>query len=179
GRGQMGTVWESVDGMNLTFSLLKYFTTLKVERRFALTIAVSMALCELLDSLSIPDVGVKWPNDIMSGSHKICGILIENVLKGQFIQHAVIGIGLNVNQREFVDLPRAGSLATVSGRRFDLDGILEELLGRLRHQLGKVEQRPLDQLLPAYERRLFRKDRPSPFADPGGNHFMAIIRGVS
>lgn len=179
GRGQRGSVWESEAGKNLTFSLLKYFNGLKVEQRFVLNIAVSLALCEQLEALSIPNVKVKWPNDIMSGPHKICGILIENVLKGQMIQHSVIGIGLNVNQTGFGELPRAGSLASVGGRFFDLEELLLELLGRLQAHLVVVEQRTLAQLLPAYEARLFRKDLPTAFAGADGGRFMGLIRGVS
>ncbi len=179
GRGQRGSLWESEAGKNLTFSLLKYFTVLGAERWFLLNIAVSLALCEQLEALSIPNIKVKWPNDIMSGPHKICGILIENVLKGQSIQHSVIGIGLNVNQTRFGNLPRAGSLATMSGRSFDLEELLPPLLERLRTHLGVVEQRTVPQMLPAYEARLFRRDLPTAFADSSGAPFMGIIRGVS
>jgi len=179
GRGQRGSLWESEAGKNLTFSLLKYFTALGADRGFLLNIAVSMALCEQLEALSIPNIKVKWPNDIMSGPHKICGILIENVLKGQSIQHSVLGIGLNVNQTRFGDLPRAGSLATVSGRSFDLEQLLLELLERLRAHLEGVEQRSMAQMLPGYEARMFRKDLPTAFADSNGLPFMGIIRGVS
>src|SRR5690606_26637152 len=117
--------------------------------------------------------------DIMSGPHKICGILIENVLKGQSIQHSILGIGLNVNNTRFAGLPRAGPLATVSGRSFDLEELLRELLERLRGHLEVVEQRSMAQMLPAYESRLFRRDLPTAFADSQGQPFMGIIRGVS
>ncbi len=85
GRGQMGTSWQSEGGKNLTFSVLKNFSALRVQQQFVLNIGVSMALCDVLRTLGLPNVTIKWPNDIMSGSLKICGILIENILRNRII----------------------------------------------------------------------------------------------
>ena len=179
GRGQMGTVWQSEEGKNLTFSVLKIFDVLSVEQQFALNIGVSMAVVDVMKELTIPNVKVKWPNDIMSGSSKICGILIENILKGPMVGHAIIGIGLNVNQTEFGDLGKASSLKLVSGRTFHLDELLDRILDRLRFHLDHIEEKTVTQLLPAYEKLLFRKDKPSTFTDENGEKFMGFIRKVS
>ena len=55
-------------------------------------------------------VKVKWPNDILSEDSKVCGVLIENIIKQDKIKASIIGIGLNVNQTNFVNLPKASSL---------------------------------------------------------------------
>lgn len=179
GRGQMGAVWESEDGKNLTFSVLKSFDLLHVEHQFNLNLMVSLAVCDVLNQFSLPDVRVKWPNDILSGSSKICGILIENILKGQLVQHSIIGIGLNVNQTSFDNLGNAASLKMISGRTFDLDELLQMILDRIRIRFLDIQEKTVSQLLPEYEQYLFRKDKPSTFKDAEGAMFMGFIRGVS
>ena len=91
GRGQMGTKWESEPGKNLTFSVLKNFKNYQIQEQFLLNIITSLAVYNTLKNLFIPDLRVKWPNDIMSGNFKICGILIENNLKNNGIQSSIIG----------------------------------------------------------------------------------------
>lgn len=179
GRGQMGAVWESENGKNLTFSVLKSFDLLHVEHQFNLNLMVSLAVCDVLNQFSLPDVRVKWPNDILSGSSKICGILIENILKGQLVQHSIIGIGLNVNQTSFDNLGNAASLKMISGRTFDLDELLQMILERIRIRFLNIQEKTVNQLLPEYEQYLFRKDKPSTFKDAEGAMFMGFIRGVS
>ena len=179
GRGQMGSSWQTEGGKNLTFSILKNFDALQAAHQFNLNICVSLAICDVLHQLSIPNVSVKWPNDIMSGSYKICGILIENIMKGQLVQHSIIGIGLNVNQTSFENLDKAGSLTSITGRLYDLDELLDKILSRMSHYFLGVEEKTVTQLLPSYERLLFRKDKPSTFTDANGEMFMGFIRKIS
>ena len=179
GRGQMGTSWQSEGGKNLTFSVLKKFDSLNVQYQFVLNIAVSLAVIDTLSELSVPKVKVKWPNDIMSGSKKICGILIENVLKGDKVGHSIIGIGLNVNQTDFANLDKASSLKAITGRNFNLDELLLMILERIRFYFEGIEAKTVPQLLPAYEKMLFRKDKPSTFTNEQDEMFMGYIRKVS
>ncbi|MDF0715530.1 biotin--[acetyl-CoA-carboxylase] ligase [Muricauda sp. 334s03] len=179
GRGQMGMVWQSEGGKNLTFSMLRRFDALSVKHQFVLNIAVSIAVCDVLNELLVPDVAVKWPNDIMSGSKKVCGILIENVLKGNRVGQSIIGIGLNVNQTDFANLDKASSLKRITGRNFNLDELLHSLLERMRFHLDGIEVKTVTQLLPSYEKLLFRKDKPSTFTNDKGGLFMGYIRKVS
>ncbi|NDV15352.1 biotin--[acetyl-CoA-carboxylase] ligase [Muricauda sp. TY007] len=179
GRGQMGTVWHSEGAKNLTFSVLQRFDALNVKHQFVLNIAVSLAVIDVLTEVFVPDVKVKWPNDIMSGSKKICGILIENVLKGDKVAHSIIGIGLNVNQTDFENLKKASSLKRITGRNFDLDELLHKTLERIRFYFEGIETKTVNQLLPAYEKLLFKKDKPSTFTNADDEMFMGFIRRVS
>ncbi len=179
GRGQMGASWQSESGKNLTFSMLKRFEALHVDQQFVLNIGVSLAVYETLKEMGIPVLRVKWPNDIMSGASKICGILIENILKGKHIQSSIIGIGLNVNQTSFENLDKVASLKSLTGRFFDLDEVLSKLLEKLRFYLEGIETKTVIQQLPAYENLLFRMDKPSTFNDRYEQTFMGFIRGVS
>lgn len=179
GRGQMGTTWQSEEGKNLTFSILKNFNSFKVVHQFNMNICISLAICDALRKLSIPNLKVKWPNDIMSGSSKICGILIENVLKGQLVHNSIIGIGLNVNQTYYENLEKVASLKSLTGKFFDLDELLNKILERLKFYLIEIEGKSVSQLLPSYLKLLFRKDKPSTFKNKEGQLFMGFIRGIS
>ncbi|SDR04882.1 biotin--[acetyl-CoA-carboxylase] ligase [Flagellimonas zhangzhouensis] len=179
GRGQIGTVWLSEGGKNLTFSILKKFDAFRADQQFILNISVSMALYDVLTSLNIPNVKVKWPNDIMSGVTKICGILIENMLKGNQVDQSIIGIGLNVNQTQFENLDKASSLSSITGQIYDLDELLNMIIGRIKFYTENMEGKTVKQLLPAYENILFRKDKPSTFKDENGEMFPGFIRKVT
>ncbi|GLU42430.1 biotin--[acetyl-CoA-carboxylase] ligase [Muricauda sp. NBRC 101325] len=175
----MGAVWQSEEGKNLTFSILKRFDAFRADQQFLLNICVSLSIFDVLTTLAVPDVKVKWPNDIMSGSAKICGILIENILKGRLIDHSIIGIGLNVNQSQFENLAKASSISSITGKVYNLDEILHMIIGRIKFYTENVETKTVKQLLPVYGDILFRKDKPSTFEDEDGNRFMGFIRKVS
>ena len=179
GRGQMGTTWESEPLKNLTFSILKKLNSDLFTNPFLVNICVSLAVFKALNSLNIPDLRVKWPNDIMSGRFKICGILIENNLSGSRMLSSVIGIGLNVNQEKFLNLPNVSSLKLLTGRVFDLDELLRLLQLALKDSFMHFEQKGIEEVWEHYERILFRKDKPSTFKDANGHMFMGFIRGVS
>lgn len=179
GRGQMGTRWTSQTGKNLTFSVLKKFDAFSVADRFLLNVCVSLAICHSLKQLQIPDVRIKWPNDILSGPHKICGILVENVLSGRNIEAAIIGIGLNVNQMEFNNLPQASSLKRLLGYTLPLEELLQSILESLVHHFSLLKEKSPEELRSSYEDLLFRKGKPSTFKDSADEMFMGFIDGVS
>lgn len=130
GVGQQGNVWESEAGKNLTFSLLLKPTFLPIASRFMLTKAISIAILDFLKQ-ELPDqeVYIKWPNDIYVGKKKLCGVLISTKFRGTTFNSAVIGIGFNVNQTLFSrDIPNPTSLKIITGRDYDLDAVLNDLL---------------------------------------------------
>ncbi|PIF01634.1 MAG: biotin--[acetyl-CoA-carboxylase] ligase [Maribacter sp.] len=179
GRGQMGTTWESEPCKNLTFSVLKKMKTARIKNLFSLNICVSMAVFNTLGKLGIPDLKVKWPNDILSGHSKICGILIENILSGNQLLSSVIGIGLNVNQEKFIGLSNVSSLKLLMGKTFDLEELLFLFQDELKGSFLKMENKGSVFMRDEYENVLFRKDKPSTFKDAGGKMFMGFIKGVS
>ncbi len=130
GKGQRGNVWEAEADKNLTFSVVLKPVFLFAAMQFGLNMAVSLAVMETAKEVLGRPVKVKWPNDIFCAGHKIGGILIENLLKQQLVSFSVVGIGLNVNQLAF-NAPKAASLASLTGKMYDLGALLEDLLGRL------------------------------------------------
>ena len=179
GRGQMVSKWESEAGKNLTFSVLKYFNNYQIQEQFLLNIITSLAVYNTLEKLLIPNLKVKWPNDIMSGNFKICGILIENNLKNNLIQSCIIGIGLNVNQLDFGNLDKASSLKKIKGRTFDIDEVLTALLLNLEILFDEFESGNFSTMRRQYESLLFRMDKPSTFKEGNSKLFTGYIRGVS
>lgn len=179
GRGQQGAKWISDPGKNLTFSVLKKFENLPSEYHFLLNMEVSLAIFRALKKLYIPDLAVKWANDILSSKKKICGILIENTLHKEQISSSIIGIGLNVNQVFFNDLPNVSSLQKIMGHPFDLEEVLLLICQELEVSLKSLSPTRFETMLDEYHTYLFRKDKPSTFEYPNGERFMGYIRGVS
>jgi biotin--[acetyl-coA-carboxylase] ligase len=179
GRGQQGAKWISEPGKNLTFSILKKFENLSSEYHFLLNMEVSLAIFRALKKLYIPDLAVKWANDILSSKKKICGILIENTLHKEQISASIIGIGVNVNQIFFNDLPNVSSLQKIMGHPFDLEEVLLLICQELEVSLKSLSPTRFETMLDEYHTHLFRKDKPSTFEYPNGERFMGYIRGVS
>jgi BirA family biotin operon repressor/biotin-[acetyl-CoA-carboxylase] ligase len=179
GRGQQGSSWQSEPGKNLTMSILmKDISFLKLEPAL-MSVAVSLAVFDTLSSFVIPDLAIKWPNDILSDNKKICGILIENVFPKKDRMNAIVGIGINVNQIGFSQLPQASSLRELTGRIFSLEEILQKLISSLKdyHKLFLNNQKQT--LISAYEAKLFRIYKPSTFKDKNGLLFTGIIQGIT
>ena len=178
GRGQMGTIWDSEAGKNLTFSVLKYFNALEVQQQFLLNVVVSLAVYNTLKDMQIADLKIKWPNDILSGNDKICGILIENILSGSKIQASVIGIGLNVNQIKFNNLMNVSSLKLLTGIQYDLEEILLKFVKNLEYFFEAMANGHVEKLKVDYLEVLFRKDKVSTFKNEANQMFTGIIRDV-
>ncbi|WP_034057432.1 biotin--[acetyl-CoA-carboxylase] ligase [Lacinutrix jangbogonensis] len=179
GRGQMGKEWQSNAGKNLTFSVFKRIKGLTFSNQFYLSIITSLALYKTLECYNIPNLFVKWPNDILSANKKIAGVLIENVVKQNQLEHSVIGIGLNVNQTEFNNLMNATSLKNCSGKTFNLDEVLHKFLIEFKLSFKRLESGVFEALKADYESKLFRKNKPSTFKNAEGSLFSGFIKGIS
>ena len=131
GKGQRGQVWTSQAGKNLMFSLYLPNFTLPTKEVFSINKIVSVCLLHWLSSFQMPNICVKWPNDILSGDSKLAGILIESNVLQSTANSIIIGVGLNVNQVEFQNLPNATSMQLLTGKSYDIDALLFSLTTRL------------------------------------------------
>jgi BirA family biotin operon repressor/biotin-[acetyl-CoA-carboxylase] ligase len=179
GRGQMGTNWQAEEGKSLTVSVFKRLPGFEIEQQFYISMVVSLAISNALKVFNIPRVRIKWPNDILSADKKLCGILIENVIKKIQLQGSVIGIGLNVNQKYFKNLPQASSMNLISDIFFDKEEVLSEILKQLQVYFSLLEKGEFSQIKFDYETLLFRKNKPSTFSMPNNETFSGIIQGVT
>jgi BirA family biotin operon repressor/biotin-[acetyl-CoA-carboxylase] ligase len=134
GRGQRGNSWESEPNENLTFSFFLKLDGLSINQQFSLNYFVSLAILDFLE-MFLPEnekLELKWPNDVYYNKKKICGILIENQVKETFVSNSVIGIGININQIQFVT-ERATSIALETKQNY----VVEEALGLIVRSLNK------------------------------------------
>ncbi|WP_149304771.1 biotin--[acetyl-CoA-carboxylase] ligase [Pareuzebyella sediminis] len=179
GKGQMGAKWYSEPGKNLTCSVLKKNMNIPISDQFALNCCTSLAVYNTLKAISVPNLSIKWPNDILSGSHKICGILIENICSGGLVRTSIIGIGLNVNQQNFNNLQNASSLKMLLGKALDIGELLCHIVSNLEEAFKSWERNGYRYLLNHYENHLFRRAKPSTFKNSTDELFMGFITGVT
>lgn len=178
GRGQMGAVWVSETGKNLIMSVLVKGFLLDNNQIFDINTVTAVSVIQALQTLEIPELSVKWPNDILSYNKKIGGILIENSIKSDGSILSIVGLGLNINQKEFEHLPKASSLAVICNVVFDKEIILFKIMEKLEHNIQSWNLIK-EKLRADYINILFKKGIPMPFEDQDKNQFMGIIQGVS
>jgi BirA family biotin operon repressor/biotin-[acetyl-CoA-carboxylase] ligase len=134
GRGRQGRAWASPTGEGLYLSVILR-PELKPAESTVLTFAAAVAVAETLASDFNIAVDIKWPNDVMAGGRKISGILVETAVEAERLQYAVMGIGVNLGQRNFLDELRetATSIFIECGKQVEPDEFLACLIVRLDH----------------------------------------------
>lgn len=178
GKGRNGNIWANDASLNLAFSIYKRFNRLNINNKFILNLISSIAVFHLLNENKLNKLTIKWPNDIMSENKKISGILIENSVKGNFINHSVIGVGINVNQRKFKNLPNATSMFIETGREFSLD-TLASRLGEIFSKNFLQYEKNEGALLKYYNNQLFLKNTDSNFITKDGKRFSGKITRIN
>ena len=178
GRGQRERKWISSAENSLTFSVYRSYTNFDSRNTFMVSAAVAIGIINALKVIGIPDLKIKWPNDILSCNKKVAGILIENIFKKSQLKASIIGVGLNVNQLSFVDLPYAGSLASVTGKEWILEEIFNSLKEALESTLFSINTISKEHWIEEYSNLLWKKDEVALF-ERNGTSFKAISRGLS
>lgn len=179
GKGQMGAKWISETGKNLTMSVLIKDSVFEINQIYNLNVAVSLSVLLALEKFKIPKLAIKWPNDIMSDGKKIAGILIENSIKTDGKIVSIIGIGVNVNQVDFLELPNASSLAVIMNTFFDKEALLFEIIENIKTTHSKLQNNESLDLWLDYNSKLFKKGIPMPFESENKGKFMGIVQGVT
>ncbi|MGB1308043.1 MAG: biotin--[acetyl-CoA-carboxylase] ligase [Oceanihabitans sp.] len=179
GRGQMGTSWSSNPEENLMFSVFKDVSFVNFEQHFFISMTVAIAIVKTLESFGIPKLKIKWPNDILSENKKICGVLIENSVKNNRFKNSIIGIGINVNQKAFDNLPQATSLFNIAGKPFNRDEVLVKCMENIKKYFQILEANNVAEIQKNYALYLFKKNKPATFKDATGFIFTGIIQSVS
>ncbi len=186
GRGQMGNVWESAEGKNVTFSMLLRPDFILPREQFVLSEMVAVAVANALRSLLPEDMGrkvsIKWPNDIYVADEKICGMLLECQLQGMKIAYSVAGIGLNVNQERWLgNAPNPTSMKLVAGREFSTESVLCAVVERILANYDRLRADVTFRTTVHDEfcAMLYRRDGLYPYVDAAtGEAFQARIAGV-
>ncbi|MBT3442883.1 MAG: biotin--[acetyl-CoA-carboxylase] ligase [Flavobacteriaceae bacterium] len=185
GKGQRGNSWESQPEKNIAISLGLFPDNLKVENQFTLSMLFSLFILNTLKSLKIPDLKIKWPNDIMSGNTKICGILNEITVKGNIIESIIVGFGINVNQENFENLPNASSLKLINNINYDLNKLVSLIIKNLKKydylskSLRLLSNQELEDLNYSYHENLYKIGEKSQFTNKEKEIFIGKIVSVN
>ncbi len=178
GRGQMGADWVSEPSKNLIMSVLIKDFFFDKNQIFNINVLTALSVIEGLRCFNIPELSIKWPNDILSYNKKIGGILIENSFKEDGNIVSIVGLGLNVNQIDFEQLPKASSLALICNAIFNKEDILLEIVEKLKYKCQLWDENK-ELFLLEYSNLLFKKGVPMPFTGQNQQNFMGIIQGIS
>ena len=174
GRGRNGNIWSNKPSLNLAFSIYKRFSDFEIDKKFMLNVISSISVYETLKKYNLFDMTIKWPNDIMTEDKKISGILIENNIRGKKIKHSVIGIGININQSKFKNLPNATSIFIETGKLNSVETIACELQKILEKNfdLFKINE---NELIKNYNSLLYKKNETSNFSANDMSKFQGNI----
>ena len=180
GKGRRGKMWKAEKGKNIISTIVVSTRFLTVYQQFYLSVAVSLACLEFYKKYAGDETKIKWPNDIFWNDRKAGGILIENVVKGNDWQWAIIGIGININQTEFsvdsVFVPV--SLKQITGREYDVIALANELYEMVMSKYDALKNNQFDKMLIEYNQILFGLDKKVKLRKDNIS-FETIVKGVS
>lgn len=178
GRGQRGHEWHSRKGENLTFSLVLEPTFIPIAEQFSVSEVVALSLVDMLSEYGI-EAKIKWTNDIYVGDRKLVGILIEHSLSSNALRRTIVGVGINVNQREFDPLiPNPVSMAQLLDRELDVEEVLKCFLIHLQRNYELLRSGGKEILHERYNSLLYRRNEYHTYALPSGERFRAKIVGT-
>jgi BirA family biotin operon repressor/biotin-[acetyl-CoA-carboxylase] ligase len=173
GRGRRGRGWDSAAGLGLWMSLVLR-PQAQAEQIPSLALAVALAVAGACEAVTGARVEVKWPNDVLMGGKKVCGILLEMAADMDGAQWVVAGVGINVGQREGDFPPELADIATSlalwkqpTPRRADL---LLAFLTALEVHYEAWATRGVDGLRAEYVRRSATLGREVRVIDPAGEY---------
>lgn len=137
GRGRMQRTWLSADGGLYFTVVVRPDIPMMLAGLVNLAAAVDMA--KLLRSLYQVEACLKWPNDILVGNHKLCGLLSQMEAEGDQVAHMNIGVGLNVNNAPETEAPMAISLKALLGRPVPRREILVAFLNLFENRMSTFD----------------------------------------
>lgn len=180
GKGRRGRNWDSPPGESVYMSIgLK--PRISADCTSMLTLVAALAVCRATDDIAESDMSyIKWPNDIVVGGRKVCGILTELHFDEQGKPLVVIGIGINVNNRHFPQeiTQTATSLYLELGHESDAKLLTEKVLEYFETYYEKfVEKCDMSTIMGEYVEKMINKDREVRVLDPTGE-YTGTARGI-
>lgn len=186
GRGQMGNVWLAEPNQNIAFTVVLQPSFLDAREQFHLNKVIALAVHDFFVEIfkkynpSLADAcKIKWSNDMYVNDQKIAGILIQNTLSGMRLQHAIVGIGLNINQLDFPNDFNATSLKRELKQDFDLFALIEQLAKNIEQRYLQLKTGNFKKIHDEYLSKMYRFGVESAFQYPNGEIFRGTIIGVS
>lgn len=180
GKGRRGRSWESPSGNNIYMSLLLR-PDMEPVKAPMLTLIMALSAAEAIREKEGLEVQIKWPNDLVIGTKKICGILTEMSAEIDYINYVVTGIGINTNMETFAEelKEKATSLRLEKGeavKRAELIAAIMEKYERNYEEFLKIKD--LSFLQARYNELLVNKDKEVRVLEPG-NEYNAYAFGIN
>jgi BirA family biotin operon repressor/biotin-[acetyl-CoA-carboxylase] ligase len=176
GKGQRGKAWKSGTGENIILSCIIQPDMFLLNNPFILSMTIALSCYEFINRYTCWDTTIKWPNDIYWRDRKAGGILIENRIKGNEWQYAVIGIGLNINQTSFSPtLINPVSLKQVTGNTYNIINLAKELCNNIQNRLDINNK---ETILEEYNRHLYKSNK-KVILKIKNSVFETFIKGVN
>ena len=180
GKGRRGRGWESPSGASIYMSILLRPEFLP-DKAPMLTLVMALAVAEAVQEVTGEAAGIKWPNDIVLNKKKICGILTEMSAEIDYINHVVIGVGINVNTESFPEeiQKTATSLAIETGKKWKRPDLAAAVMRYFENYYNMfAEAQDLKPLQERYNRLLVNKDRELQVLEPG-HEFGGTALGIN
>lgn len=180
GKGRRGRSWESPSGHAIFMSLgLK--PEISPNKASMLTLVMALAVCDGIAGATGQETGIKWPNDVVLHQKKICGILTEMSAEPDYINHVIIGVGINVNQTEFPEeiAKTATSLCIEMGQAVQRASVIAAVMSYFENYYEKfIQAGDLSAILEEYNDRLVNRNAQVRVLDPKGE-FSGTALGLS
>jgi BirA family biotin operon repressor/biotin-[acetyl-CoA-carboxylase] ligase len=179
GRGRLGRPWYSNPHENLTFSVVLR-PQLNNEGFNLLSLYAAVAVAEAIERVTPLRVECKWPNDLLIDNKKVAGILIEGSFKDNSSEYMILGLGINVNQRNFPnDLNQtATSLSLACNREVDRADLFRETLRSLERNYINLRNSGFPSILNAWISRSSVIDKPISISQQG-TLITGIVKGLN
>ena len=178
GKGQRAKTWTSKPGENIILSVVKDCSGFQLNNQFQLSVAVALACYDFFSAYAGDETRIKWPNDLYWRDRKAGGILIENMVKSDQWDKAIIGMGININQTAFDTMEgKPVSLKQITGKTHDPISLAKVLCLHLENRFSMLQNRPFEQLLSFYNEQLYKKDELVQFKR-NNIIFQAKVNGV-
>lgn len=180
GKGRRGKAWKGEKEKNIFLSISVATGFLTLYQQFYLSMAVSLGCIDIFKKHAGDETKIKWPNDIFWNDRKAGGILIENIIKGNVWQWAVIGVGININQTAF-DLEAAFppvSVKQITGKDFDVIELAKELHTAIMNRYEELKKDGFEKMLVEYNGCLFMLNEKVKLKK-GNAVFETVVKGVS
>ncbi len=178
GKGQRHKSWVTgSNGINIALSAVVQPYGLALSQMFLLSMASAVGVHRFFSAYAGPKTKVKWPNDLYWDDRKAAGVLIENSISGTIWKHAVVGIGVNINQQLFPGLEKnVVSLANITGQQHDVISLAKELCNQLEGSFRLMSENPVE-LVEVYQGLLYKRNEQVRLK-VGSRQFEATIKGV-
>ena len=180
GRGRRGRTWESENADNIYMSLLLR-PKFSAEKAPMLTLVMAYSVAKVLREQENLEVKIKWPNDLVIGKKKICGILTEMKMEERAISSVIIGVGINVNVENFPKELRdkATSLKKEAGREFCCTDLIAKIMESFEENYNRfAETEDVSFMQDEYNEMLVNCGKQVRILEPN-NEYEAFALGIN